>query len=182
MRILAVSGSLRAASSNSTLVRALASLAPEGVEVRIYGGLGDLPHFNPDLDVEPAPAAVADLRAELRDAGGVLICSPEYCARGAGRAQEHAGLGGRQRGAGRQARRPDQRLAPVHDAQAALAEILAVMTADLAAGASAAVPLAGRTLDEAGIAADPAISGGLRAALSALARAAEARIGRPPVT
>ena len=48
MHILAISGSLRAASSNTTLLRAAAILAPEGVEFDLYDGLGTLPHFNPE--------------------------------------------------------------------------------------------------------------------------------------
>jgi chromate reductase len=49
MKILAISGSLRAASSNSALLRAAALLAPADVEIDLYKGLGGLPHFNPDL-------------------------------------------------------------------------------------------------------------------------------------
>jgi len=48
MRILAISGSLRAASSNTILLNAAAALAPENVEVIVYRGLADLPHFNPE--------------------------------------------------------------------------------------------------------------------------------------
>jgi NAD(P)H-dependent FMN reductase len=44
----------------------------------IYEGLALLPHFNPDLDVEPAPGAVADLRARVGEADALLIASPEY--------------------------------------------------------------------------------------------------------
>jgi len=48
--------------------------------VEMYDGLGELPHFNPDLDEEgaAAPAPVAALRALLIDADAVLISSPEY--------------------------------------------------------------------------------------------------------
>jgi len=50
MQILAISGSIRAASTNTTLLKAAAALAPEDVMFNLYDGLGDLPHFNPDLD------------------------------------------------------------------------------------------------------------------------------------
>src|SRR5204862_2316935 len=50
LKILAISGSLRAVSSNTALLRAAAILAPPGVEIDVYGGLGDLPHLNPDLE------------------------------------------------------------------------------------------------------------------------------------
>jgi NAD(P)H-dependent FMN reductase len=77
MKILAICGSLRAQSSNLALLRAAATIA---AEVEIYEGLGDLPHFNPDDDVEGAtpPPAVAELRAMLAEADGILISSPEY--------------------------------------------------------------------------------------------------------
>lgn len=78
MRILAISGSLRAASSNSRLIEALPALVPTGVEVVIWRGLEGLPYFNPDLDVETPPAAVAELRQQVGLAHGLVICSPEY--------------------------------------------------------------------------------------------------------
>ncbi len=77
MRILAISGSLRSSSTNTTLVRAIAALAPRNMEVTIYTGLADLPHFSPDLDDDP-PASVLHLRQLLQEADGVLICTPEY--------------------------------------------------------------------------------------------------------
>lgn len=78
MKLFAISGSLRARSFNTALLRAASGLLPEGVEAVLYGGLSELPHFNPDLDVDPAPVTVADLRARIAEADGVLICSPEY--------------------------------------------------------------------------------------------------------
>ncbi len=78
MRLFAISGSLRGRSFNTALLRAATNLIPEGAVVSLYEGMADLPHFNPDLDGDPAPAPVADLRARLTAADGVLICSPEY--------------------------------------------------------------------------------------------------------
>src|SRR5690349_21363282 len=78
MRILAISGSLREGSSNTAVLQAAAALAPLGVEIILYDGLGRLPHFNPDLDGENAVAPVAEWRARLQSADGVLISSPEY--------------------------------------------------------------------------------------------------------
>jgi NAD(P)H-dependent FMN reductase len=58
MKILAISGSLRAASANSRVIEALPLLAPPGVEVSIYRDLGRLPWFNLDLEEDlPAPVA-----------------------------------------------------------------------------------------------------------------------------
>ncbi|MEV6440867.1 NAD(P)H-dependent oxidoreductase [Amycolatopsis sp. NPDC051716] len=45
---------------------------------RTYTGLADLPHFNPDDDRDPLHPEVASLRAALKDADAVLICTPEY--------------------------------------------------------------------------------------------------------
>ena len=78
MKLFAISGSLRARSFNTALLRAASGLLPEGATFSMYEGMGALPHFNPDLDVDSAPAGVADLRARLAEADGVLICSPEY--------------------------------------------------------------------------------------------------------
>jgi chromate reductase len=77
MKIIAICGSLRAQSSNLALLRAATNL---GIDVQIYEGLGSLPHFNPDDDIEGAtpPAAVAELRTLLANADGILISSPEY--------------------------------------------------------------------------------------------------------
>jgi len=65
MDILAISGSLRAGSSNTALLHAMAALAPAGVAVTVYGGLADLPHFNPDLDPDTIPAVI-DFRSRWR--------------------------------------------------------------------------------------------------------------------
>src|SRR5579859_6398165 len=78
MQFLAISGSPRAASTNTSLLRAAAVLAPEDVTIKLYDGLGDLPHFNPDLDTELPPLAVARFRLQLRNAAGVIISTPEY--------------------------------------------------------------------------------------------------------
>jgi chromate reductase, NAD(P)H dehydrogenase (quinone) len=78
VRLLLISGSTRAASTNSALVRTAAVCAPPGVDAVVYGGLSDLPHFNPDDDREPLPPPVSALRAEISAADAVLFCTPEY--------------------------------------------------------------------------------------------------------
>jgi NAD(P)H-dependent FMN reductase len=77
MKILALSGSLRAASQNTLLLRAVARLSPPGIEVIVYSGLGDLPLFNPDIEF-PNPPAVAALREAIMAADALIIASPEY--------------------------------------------------------------------------------------------------------
>jgi chromate reductase len=78
MNVLGIAGSLRAGSFNAALLRAAAALAPEGVAVEEYPGLRDIPPYDADLDVDPPPAPVADLRARIRNADGLLIATPEY--------------------------------------------------------------------------------------------------------
>jgi chromate reductase len=78
LRILAISGSLREKSSNTALMKAIIALSSGDIQFTIYGGLGDLPHFNPDLDLDDGPASVQELRLQLKEADGVLICTPEY--------------------------------------------------------------------------------------------------------
>ncbi|MBN8826374.1 MULTISPECIES: NADPH-dependent FMN reductase [unclassified Spirosoma] len=78
MNILAISGSLRAASTNTSLLRAAAKLAPAGVTISLYDGLDDLPHFSPERDIDPAPESVSKLRNQLRQTDAVMICTPEY--------------------------------------------------------------------------------------------------------
>jgi chromate reductase len=78
MFILGISGSLQERSSNRALLAAARDLAGDGVEVHEYRGIESLPHFNPDLDRDGAPANVVEFRSLVRTADGVLIASPEY--------------------------------------------------------------------------------------------------------
>lgn len=77
MKILAISGSLRSNSSNTAILRALIGLAPDGMSISMYEGLGNLPHFNPEID-DGQIAAVNDWRRQLQEADGVIFCTPEY--------------------------------------------------------------------------------------------------------
>jgi chromate reductase len=75
--VLALSGSLRAASLNSALLRVAAHVAPANVNIAIYQGLDELPLFNPDIEsTDPEP--VARLRTRIIAADALLIASPEY--------------------------------------------------------------------------------------------------------
>jgi len=53
-------------------------MAPANVKVTLYDGLADLPLFDPGLDTEDPPIVVTDLREQLKQADGILICTPEY--------------------------------------------------------------------------------------------------------
>lgn len=81
MRILAICGSLQEKSGNLTLLRHAVASAPEGVEIELYDGLRNLPHFDPDLardELDEAPLAVAELRRAVARADALLIATPEY--------------------------------------------------------------------------------------------------------
>lgn len=78
MRILAVCGSLKAGSGNLALLKIAAASVPPGVDVVVFTGLGDLPHFNPDLEASGVPESVARWRRALAESDAVLIASPEY--------------------------------------------------------------------------------------------------------
>jgi NAD(P)H-dependent FMN reductase len=71
--VLLISGSTRAASTNSALVRTAAASAPDGVDAVVYDGLAGLPHFNPDDDHDPLPPVVAALRAAIAAALAALV-------------------------------------------------------------------------------------------------------------
>jgi chromate reductase len=78
LRILGISGSLRRDSHNTSLLRVAADALPPGVELDLYSGLGELPPYNEDADVQPADPSVAGLREAIAAADGVLIATPEY--------------------------------------------------------------------------------------------------------
>ncbi len=78
LKVLGIAGSLRATSSNAAIVRAAARLAPTGMEVVVCEDLAALPHFSPDLDVEPLPEPVRALRAKIAAVDALFISSPEY--------------------------------------------------------------------------------------------------------
>jgi len=78
MKVLAVSGSLRAGSYNTRLLRAAAEAAPEGVEVELWDGIGDLPIYSEDLEGGPLPDSVQRLRRDWAGADAILFATPEY--------------------------------------------------------------------------------------------------------
>ncbi len=78
MRILAISGSLQATSSNLVLLQTAVALAPAGVEVVLSDLLRDLPQFNPDLETTAPLPVVQTWRRAIAESDGLLIASPEY--------------------------------------------------------------------------------------------------------
>jgi NAD(P)H-dependent FMN reductase len=171
MKILAISGSLRAASSNSTLLRALPRVAPPGCEFTFREPLDALPYFNPDLEEAGLPAPVARWRGEIQDHSALVICSPEY-AHGVPGVLKNAldWLVGGTEITGKPIAVIQTSL-PSTVAHASLVEILTVMGGRVVPEASVGVVLRGRRLDESGIAADPALSPLLASAMDSLVKA-----------
>lgn len=77
-KVLAISGSTRQNSSNHKLIKAIAALTVDELEITIYEKIAALPHFNPDNDNEGTPENVKEFRHLLNNADGVIICTPEY--------------------------------------------------------------------------------------------------------
>jgi chromate reductase, NAD(P)H dehydrogenase (quinone) len=77
-QLLFISGSLRTGSTNSAVLLTTAEMVPKGVGSDIYGGLAQLPAFNPDDDHAPLPEPVAALRNSVHRADAILFCTPEY--------------------------------------------------------------------------------------------------------
>jgi chromate reductase, NAD(P)H dehydrogenase (quinone) len=77
-RLLLVSGSLRARSTNTAVLRTAAAVAPADMECDLYPGLGLLPHFNPDDEEGPLDPAVGDLRGRIHGADALVFSTPEY--------------------------------------------------------------------------------------------------------
>ena len=168
IRLLTICGSLRASSSNSALLEAVALLAPRGADVARYEGLASLPQFNPDIDIDPPPAPVRALREQIGEADAVIISSPEY-AHGVPGALKNA-LDWLVSGV-EIYEKPVALLNPSPRslfAHPQLAETLRTMGAVIVAGASMSLPIAGRGLQAAGIAADAELAESLRGALEAL--------------
>lgn len=167
MKLLGLCGSLRAASLNAALLRCAARLAPPEIEVSIFGRIGELALFNPDLESD-VPAPVAALRNAVAAADALVIASPEYA----------HGVSGTIKNAldwlvscEAFVNKPVAVLnaSPrAHHADAALRETLKTMSACLVEDASACIPLLGAGLGEDGMLESPAIAGAIRSALAAL--------------
>lgn len=78
VKVLAICGSIHAQSANRALLDKAIRLVPDGVEITVFGGLGELPHFNLDLDGSDAPDAVTRWRHMIGASDALLIACPEY--------------------------------------------------------------------------------------------------------
>lgn len=173
MKVLAISGSLRAASLNSALLRAVVRLAPADISVELYRGLGDLPLFNPDIEATN-PKAVVSLRKQITSADALLIASPEY-AHGITGAMKNAldWMVGCEAFVNKPVALLNASPRAVH-AQSALRETVTMMSARIAEEASITIPILGSNLSEDETVLHPEISALLLVALVALRAAVNA--------
>ncbi|MGH8611003.1 MAG: NADPH-dependent FMN reductase [Gammaproteobacteria bacterium] len=167
MKVLAISGSLRAASINSALLRAAARLAPPEMDVTLFRGIGKVQLFHPDLELQ-VPPEVATLHAEVATADALLIASPEYA---------HGVTGIIKNALDWLVSFEPFVYKPVavfnaspraHHADAALRETLKTMSAVIVETASISIPLLGADLTEDGMVESLPISRAIRDALIAL--------------
>src|SRR5690348_3616619 len=171
MIVLGISGSLRRGASNTALLEAARLVTPPEVIVRLYSGVGELPHFNPDLETvenRMLPPPVAALRRLIGEADALLLSTPEYA----------HGLPGSFKnaldwlvGSTELPGKPVAIITPtdrsVH-AQAQLREILTTMSVRIIDEASRVVTVPSRDTTAEAIAADADAAAALRAVLQAL--------------
>jgi chromate reductase len=170
MKILGISGSLRAASINSALLRAAVRLAPPEITLTLFHGVGELPLFNPDLEPH-LPPRVKALHAAVAGADALLLASPEYAHGVTGSikntldwlvsfepfAYKHVAV---------------LNASPrAHHADAALRETLKTMSAVIVDAASISIPLLGAHLTEEGMIEDELVSSAIRNSLFVLHQA-----------
>ncbi len=176
MKLIAISGSLRASSHNTAVLAAARDLAPAGVTIELFDGIVRLPFFNSDLETaDRLPEEVVVFRKVVGDADGVLISSPEY-ARGVSGVMKNAldWLVGSEEFPGKPIALINTSPRATH-ALAALTLTLETMSAHIVGDAAITLPLLGTANDAATIAADPALAGPLREAIEKFVHAIESR-------
>ncbi len=185
VRLLLISGSLRAGSTNTAVLRTARTVAPDGVAAALYDGMGTLPHFNPDDDreAEPVYAAVAELRAQISAADALLLCTPEYAGALPGALKNllewTVGDAGNH----------DKPVAWVNasgpaaptgaaDAHDSLRRVLGYVGADIVEAACVRIPVTRHVVGPDGTIADPGIRGRIEETLTTLVRHVAERVDR----
>ena len=173
MHLLALTGSLRARSINTELLRAAALVAPSDTDIRFSDHLGRLPHFNPDLDAEgmSPPETVVQLRAAIAAADALVISCPEYA---------HGVAGAFKNLLDWLVSGPEMVGKPVcilsastgsRFGPAALVETLRTMSALIVTGDAITVPVNGRRMNAAEIASDSELKAAISSTLASISAA-----------
>jgi NAD(P)H-dependent FMN reductase len=181
LHLLLISGSLRAGSTNTAFLRTVEQLAPDGFDVVLYDGLDGLPHFDPEMDRDPLPSPVASLRAAIRAADALLLCTPEYAGALPGSFKNLLDwiIGDDREGS--IYRKPvawinvSGRPNGAADAHESLRKVLGYAHADVMAEACAHIPVARHAVGADGLVTDPAVRRGVLDALAALSASIAAR-------
>jgi NAD(P)H-dependent FMN reductase len=178
IHLLLISGSTRAASTNTALLRTVQAILPEGMTAMLYHWIGALPHFSPDDDAGGAALhpVVADLRREIAAADAVLFSTPEYAGALPG---SFKNLLDWTVGGGEIYRKPVAWLnassspTGAANAHASLAIVLGYLSVQLVGAACARVPVARAQVGEDGLIADASVREQLAGVLSMLASTIE---------
>ena len=174
--LLLVSGSLRAGSTNSAVLRTARALAPRDVEASFYAGMGELPHFNPDDDAEGQAIhpAVALMRTSVARADALLVCTPEYAGALPGALKNLlewtvGDAGTYEKPVGWINAAGPAAPTGAADAHASLGKVLGYVGADVVGSACRRIPITRRDVGEDGLIADAKARVAIRATVAALA-------------
>lgn len=179
MNVLAVAGSLRAASINAAFCRAAARLAPPPMRIDVFASLGALPLFNPDLE-DAAPAVVDHWRAAVARADALIIASPEYAHGVSGVIKNALDWLVSFEGTVHKPIALVNASPRARHGYDALRETLVTMSTIIVADASVTLPLLGHCTTEQAMVDSSEISASIRAALAALAAHLGGRGARGP--
>jgi len=178
MRLLLISGSTRAGSTNTALLRTAHVVAPVGVTTILFEGMTALPYFNPDDDHDPLPAPVVALRAAIAQSDAVLFSTPEYAGALPG---SFKNLLDWTVGGGEMYQKPVAWLnassspTGAADAHASLNKVLGYLSVNLVAPACVRIPVPRNAIGEDGLIADSEIRAAIAAALTTLGAADQNR-------
>jgi NAD(P)H-dependent FMN reductase len=173
MNLLLVSGSTRAASTNTAVLRTAQAVAPADVTTTLYGELSELPAFNPDDDRPPLHPTVSRLRAEIEAADALLFCTPEYAGALPGSFKNL--LDWTVGGIGMDGKpvawiNVSSVAAPTGgaDAHASLAKVLGYVNAHIVEAACTRLPMTRQSVGPDGLVSDPEVRAGIAATIDAL--------------
>jgi chromate reductase, NAD(P)H dehydrogenase (quinone) len=164
--ILMLSGSLRAMSTNTSLLRTAATMADDAV---LYDRIAQLPHFDPDDDVEPLHPEVQHLRDAIEAAEAIVICMPEYAGAMPGSFKNALDWTvGSMVMSGKPTAVVNVSAVGASKAQQSLLIVLGYVMVDLVETASVHIPVQRQHVDDDGLIHDPAVRQQIADMLSAL--------------
>lgn len=76
--VFVINGSASRNSSNQKLIENFVNLTRDYFSSTVFNDLKTLPHFDPELSIDDTPKLILDFRDNIKNADGILICTPEY--------------------------------------------------------------------------------------------------------